>query len=145
MEYNRGNPRRSQMNKRPVSKVHTSDAPEPVGAYSQAVRAGGLLFLSGQIGIDPETGELADGVEMQAAQALENLRAVAGAAGVGMDRIVKVTLFLTDIGDFPLINGIYSGYFTEPFPARAALGVAALPLGARVEIEAIAMLPEDAQ
>ncbi len=131
------------MNKRLVSEVRTSEAPEPVGSYSQAVSAGGLLFLSGQIGIDPETGELADGVEMQAVQALENLRSVAFAAGVGMDRIVKVTLLLADMRDFPLVNGIYSGYFTEPFPARAAFGVAELPLGARIEIEAVALLPED--
>ncbi len=131
------------MNKRLVSEVRTSEAPEPVGSYSQAVSAGGLLFLSGQIGIDPETGELADGVEMQAVQALKNLRSVAFAAGVGMDMIVKVTLLLTDMRDFPLVNGIYSGYFTEPFPARAAFGVAELPLGARIEIEAVALLPED--
>jgi 2-iminobutanoate/2-iminopropanoate deaminase len=115
-----------------------------VGAYSQAISAGGLLFLSGQIGINPETGELAEGVEMQAYQALDNLRAVAEAAGTDMSNVVKITLLFADIGDFPLVNGIYSRYFTEPYPARAAVGVAGLPLGARIEIEAVAMLPEDA-
>jgi 2-iminobutanoate/2-iminopropanoate deaminase len=131
------------VNKNAPSEVRTSEAPAPVGAYSQGVAAGGMLFLSGQIGIDPQTGELAEGVEMQAFRALENLRAVAAAAGAGLDRVVKVTLLLADIDDFPLVNGIYQKYFAEPYPARAAVGVAGLPKGALVEIEAVALLPEE--
>lgn len=131
------------MNKSAPIEVRTSEAPSPVGAYSQAVASGGLLFLSGQLGIDPATGELAAGVERQALRALENLRAVAAAAGTGMENVVKVTLLLADIADFPLVNGIYEKYFSEPYPARAAFAVAGLPRGALVEIEALAVIPED--
>jgi len=102
-----------------------------------------MLFLSGQLGIDPASGELKDGVGLQAEQALENLLEVIGATGAGMERVVKVTLYLASMSDFAEVNRIYAGYFTSPFPARAAFEVSGLPLGALIEIEAIALLEEE--
>ncbi len=131
------------MNKTGIREVRSSKAPEPVGPYSSAVRAGEMLFVSGQLGIDPTSGELKDGIGLQAEQALENLREIIGAAGAGMDRVVKVTLYLASMSDFAEVNRIYAGYFDAPYPARAAFEVARLPLDALVEIEAIALLEEE--
>ncbi len=123
--------------------VRTDSAPGPVGPYSQAVTAGGFVFVSGQLGIDPATGVLEEGVEAQASRALSNLRAVLDAAGAGMRGVIKTTVLLADMADFSRVNAVYAGFFTEPFPARAAFAVNALPLGARVEIEAVAALPTE--
>ncbi len=121
-------------------EVLTERAPKPVGAYSQAVVAGGFVFVSGQLGIDPETGQMPEGVEEQARLALENLKAVLEAAGSGLDKVVKVTVFLVDMGDFAKVNEVYGKFFPKPYPARAAVAVRELPKGAKVEIEAIALL-----
>ena len=120
--------------------IRTDKAPAAVGPYSQAVRAGDLLFISGQIGIDPATGEMAEGLEAQAARVLENLKAIVEEAGGTMASIVKATVLLQSMDDFKTMNAIYAGYFESDPPARAAFEVGALPLGALVEIEAIALL-----
>jgi len=118
--------------------IQTNGAPAALGPYSQGIRSGDLVFCSGQVGLDPATGELADGVEAQAERALRNLQAVLDAAGLGLDDVVKTTIFLTDIGDFAAVNVIYAKFMPEPPPARSTVGIAALPKGALVEIEAIA-------
>ena len=121
--------------------VTTERAPAAIGPYSQAVVAGGLVFCSGQIPLDPATGEMvAGGIEEQTRRVLENLAAVLEAAGSGLDRVVKTTVFLADMADFGAMNGVYAGFFGDEPPARAAVEVAALPRGARVEIEAVALL-----
>ncbi len=122
-------------------EVRTAGAPAPVGPYSQAIRAGGWLFASGQIPLDPATGKLVTGeIEDEARQVLVNLSAVLAAAGSGFDRVVKATVYLTDLSLFPRVNAIYAEFFsTAPAPARVTVGVASLPLGARVEIDAIAL------
>ncbi len=120
--------------------IETDDAPQPVGPYAQAVLAGELVFLAGQIGIDPATGRLvAGGTREQLVRVLDNLTAVLRAAGHGLDRVVKTTVYLVDLGEMALVNEIYARYFPAPHPARATVQVAALPAGARVEIEAIAL------
>jgi 2-iminobutanoate/2-iminopropanoate deaminase len=121
-------------------EVRTANAPEPVGPYSQAVGLGDLLFVSGQIPLVPETGETVDGgIEEQTHQVLRNLRAVLEAGGSGLDRVVKTTVYLSDLGLFPRVNAVYAEHFSaEPAPARATVEVSALPLGALVEIDAIA-------
>jgi len=119
--------------------VFTPGAPAPVGPYSQAVKAGPFVFVSGQLGIDPSTGTLLEGVEAQAGQALRNLTAILAAAGLQASSVVKTTVLLADMGDFKAVNAVYEGFFEAPFPARAAFAVAGLPLGARIEIEAVAM------
>jgi 2-iminobutanoate/2-iminopropanoate deaminase len=122
--------------------VVSQDAPKPfAGApYSQAIRAGGLVFCAGQVGLDPGSGELVGGgVEEQTRRALENLRAVLAAAGSALEHVVKTTIFVTDMGDFAAVNEVYGGYFGAEPPARSTVQVAALPAGARVEIEAIAL------
>jgi reactive intermediate/imine deaminase len=116
--------------------IQTSDAPQAIGTYSQAVRAGTTVYLSGQIGLQPATMTLAEDVDAQIHQVLRNLRAVAAAAGATLDDAVKVTVFLTDMGNFARVNEAMAQYFTPPYPARAAVGVASLPRGALVEIEA---------
>ena len=122
--------------------IHTNGAPKAAGAYSQAVRAGNLVFTAGQIGIQPHTGKLVQGgLEEQARQTLENLQAVLAAAGTDFSRVLKATVFLADIADFARFNGVYAGYFPSDPPARSAFQVAALPLGALVEIEMIAEAP----
>jgi 2-iminobutanoate/2-iminopropanoate deaminase len=121
--------------------IHTADAPAAIGPYSQGIRAGNTVYLSGQIGLDPATGNLRDGTEAQARQALENLSAVARASGGTLDDIVKLTLLLADMADFAKVNEIMAGFFAKPYPARATYQVAALPRGARVEIEAVLVLP----
>src|SRR6185295_3966969 len=116
--------------------IATDGAPKAIGPYAQAVRAGQWLFLSGQIGLDPASGELvAGGVVPEAERVLENLRAVLSAAGMGVDHVVRTTIYLVDLGDFARVNEIYGRVFTAPFPARATVGVAALPRGARIEID----------
>jgi 2-iminobutanoate/2-iminopropanoate deaminase len=121
--------------------ISTDTAPAAVGPYSQAIRAGDLVFASGQIGVDPATGEFAgDDVAAQAEQVLANLAAILAAAGSGLDRLVKTTVFLADIGDWPRMNEVYVRLVPEPYPARSAFAVRDLPKGARVEIEAVATL-----
>lgn len=123
--------------------VQTDGAPAPVGPYSQAIRAGGFLFVSGQIPLDPTTGDVVDGgIEKQTRQALENLAAVVEAGGAGLDDVVKVSIYLKDIGDFAAMNGVYEGYFSSSRPARACVEVSRLPKDVLVEIEAVALLPE---
>ena len=117
--------------------ISTDGAPAAAGPYSQAIRAGDLVFTAGQLGLDPATGEFAaDDVAGQATQALANLSAILGAAGSGMDRLLKVTVYLAEIGDWPAVNEVYARLVPEPFPARSAFAVKDLPKGARVEIEA---------
>lgn len=119
--------------------IATAEAPAAIGPYSQAIRCGDLLFCSGQIGLDPATGELvAGGVEAECRRAMENLKAILAAAGLGFADAVKSTIYLTALGDFTAVNQIYGSYLTQPFPARATVGVAALRRGARVEIEVVA-------
>lgn len=123
-----------------IEVVATAAAPAAVGPYSQAVRAGGLVFCAGQIPLDPATGALVEGdVAAQTERVLENLKAVLQAAGSGLERVVKTTVFLQDMADFAAMNEVYARYFPQEPPARAAVQVAALPKGARVEIEAIAL------
>jgi 2-iminobutanoate/2-iminopropanoate deaminase len=117
--------------------IQTAEAPAAIGPYSQAVRAGATVYLSGQIGLDPATGNLRDGVDAQARQALANLGAVARAAGGSLDDMVKITLLLADMADFTIVNDIMAKSFTAPYPARATFQVAALPRGARVEIDGV--------
>lgn len=119
--------------------VQTTSAPKAVGPYSQAVASGDLLFTSGQLGLDAQTGKLADGVEAQAKQAMENLGAVLAAQDLGYGNIVKTTIFLTDMACFSAVNEVYRSFFTGEYPARSCVQVAALPLGACVEIECVAV------
>jgi reactive intermediate/imine deaminase len=121
--------------------LHTDDAPAAIGTYSQAIQTNGLVFMSGQIPLDPVTMELIEGdFEARARQVFDNLRAVAEAAGSDLNHIVKLTVYLTDLGNFAAVNSVMSEYFDEPYPARAALGVASLPKGADVEAEAVLAL-----
>lgn len=121
--------------------VHTSGAPAAIGTYSQAIRTGNLVFLSGQIPLNPATMELVgDDFEARARRVFENLKAVAEAAGGSLEGIVKVTIYLTDLANFATVNTVMAEYFSEPYPARAAVGVASLPKGADVEAEAILAL-----
>jgi 2-iminobutanoate/2-iminopropanoate deaminase len=120
--------------------IATATAPAAIGPYSQAVTVGELVFLSGQIPLDPERGKLVEGsIEDETRRVLQNLKAVLEAGGLTLDAVVKTTVYLTDLGDFPRVNQTYAEFFTEPFPARATVQVAALPRGARVEIDAIAV------
>ncbi|MDX2480053.1 MAG: RidA family protein [Desulfuromusa sp.] len=122
-------------------KVETAKAPEALGPYSQAIKAGDFLYCSGQVPLVPGTGELvAGGIEAQTRQSLENLLYVLGAAGTDFNSVVKTTIYLTDLGDFAVVNGIYAGYCGDVSPARATVQVAALPKGALVEIDAVAYL-----
>jgi 2-iminobutanoate/2-iminopropanoate deaminase len=120
--------------------IHTDGAPAAVGPYSQAIRTGDLVFTAGQLGIDPATGELVGpDVASQAEAALRNLRSILEAADSGLDRLVKVTVFLADIGEWAAVNEVYSRLVPEPYPARSAFAVRDLPKGGRVEIEAVAV------
>ena len=120
--------------------VQTERAPQAIGPYSQALDAGNLLFLSGQIGLDPASGTLVGGgTGAETEQVLKNLANVLAAAGLGFEHVVRTTIYLVDLADFATVNDIYAGYVREPYPARATVGVAALPRGARVEIDAIAL------
>ncbi len=119
--------------------VESSAAPAAIGPYSHAIRTGSLVFTAGQVGADPSTGTLLDGVAAQADQALRNLAAVLDAAGTGLERVVKATIFLVDMSDFAAVNEVYARHFTPPYPARSTVAVVALPKGARVEIEVVAV------
>lgn len=119
--------------------ITAEGAPAAIGPYSHAVAGGGLVFLSGQVGADPVTGDLADGVAEQAEQALRNIAVVLGAAGTDLSRVVKATIFLTDMGDFATVNEVYARHVGEAKPARSTVTVAALPKGALVEIEMTAL------
>ncbi len=126
------------MNKTPI---HTDSAPAAIGTYSQAIQSGSLVFLSGQIPLDPETMEIVDGdFEARARRVFANLKAVTEAAGGTLDQIVKCTIYLTDLDNFATVNSVMAEFFEEPYPARAALGVASLPKGCDVEAEAILVL-----
>lgn len=121
--------------------ISTDQAPRAIGTYSQAVRMGDTVYLSGQIPLVPETMELAEGnIDAQIRRVFENLKAVARAAGGDLGDLVKLNVFLTDLGHFPLVNHLMAEYFQEPYPARAAVGVAALPRGAAVEMDAVLVL-----
>jgi reactive intermediate/imine deaminase len=118
--------------------IHTDNAPQAIGTYSQAVNHGGMVFISGQIPLIPETMEMiAGGIEDQIHRVFKNLSAICVEAGGSLDDIVKLTVFLTDMGNFPQVNTIMAEYFTAPYPARAAVGVSELPKGAEVEMDAI--------
>jgi len=118
--------------------IHSDNAPAAIGTYSQAIQAGNLVFLSGQIPLVPATMEVVDGdFEARARQVFENLRAVAEAAGGSLDDVVKLTVFLTDLGNFATVNSVMESFFEQPFPARAAVGVLSLPKGVDVEADAI--------
>lgn len=120
------------------SEVRSKGAPAPIGPYSQGVVAG-AIYCSGQIGADPQTGNLEEGVVAQTRRALANLAAVLSEAGVKMENVVKTTVFLVDLAEFPLMNEEYGKHFARPFPSRSTVQVAALPKGARVEIDAVAV------
>ena len=122
----------------PRTPIHTPRAPQAIGTYSQAIRAGGTVYLSGQIPLDPATGELVSGdMEAQVRRVFENLKAVAEASGGDLSQLVKLNVYLTDLGHFALVNRVMAEYFAQPYPARAAVGVAALPRGAAVEMDGI--------
>jgi 2-iminobutanoate/2-iminopropanoate deaminase len=120
--------------------IQTQHAPAAIGPYSQAIRAGNLVFASGQLGLDPQTGKLQDGVEAQARQALANVKALLAASGTSVERVVKVTMFLANMADFAKVNAIYGEVFNYEPPARSTIQVAALPLGGLVEIEVVALV-----
>jgi reactive intermediate/imine deaminase len=123
------------------SIIQTADAPAAIGTYSQAVRTGNTVYVSGQIPLDPKSGQLVSGdVDAEIRRVFDNLKAIATAAGGSFDHVVKLTVFLTDLTHFPRVNEIMATYFAQPYPARAAVGVAALPKGARVEMECILSL-----
>ncbi len=119
-------------------EIKSSDAPKAIGPYSQAIEIDGFLFTAGQIGIDPTTGEMGQSVEEQAEQALKNIMNVLKEAGYSPEDVVKTTIYLSDIKDFPKVNEIYARFFREPYPARSTVAVAALPKNALVEIDVIA-------
>lgn len=122
----------------PREAISTPGAPAAIGPYSQAVRAGSMVFFSGQIALDPATGQLVDGgIEAQARRAFDNLRAVCEAAGGSMDDIVRVGLYLTDLGEFAAVNAVMGEYFAQPYPARSTIEVPALPKGAAFEVDAV--------
>ncbi len=125
------------------SIISTPDAPAAIGSYSQAVKVGDTVYLSGQIPLDPRTMQLVEGMEAQITRVFDNLAAVAHAAGGSLDDVVKLNVFLTDLAHFAKVNEIMATYFQTPFPARAAVGVAALPRGAQVEMDAIMVLTQD--
>jgi len=122
-------------------KIQTKDAPAAIGTYSQAVRAGDTVYLSGQIPLDPASGQMVQGeFEDRVRRVFDNLRAVCRAAGGDFNRVVRVTVYLTDLANFAKVNEVMSAYFKEPYPARAAVGVASLPRGADVEVDAVLYL-----
>lgn len=123
----------------PKQAIQSPDAPAAIGPYSQAILAGNTLYMSGQIGLDPRTGQLVEGIEAQAHQVFRNLRAVAAAADATLSDAVKLSILLMDLGDFAKVNEIMATYFEQPYPARATYQVAGLPRGARIEVEAIAV------
>ncbi len=123
--------------------ISTPNAPQAIGTYSQAVKSGNRVYMSGQIPLDPQTMELVEGdIEAQIGRVFDNLQAVAQAAGGSLEELVKLNIYLTDLADFPLVNQVMAAYFTEPYPARAAVGVAALPKGAAVEMDGVMELSD---
>ncbi len=121
-----------------VKAIHTNEAPAAVGPYSQAIQYGGLMFTSGQLPLDPETGKMVEGdIADQAHRVFKNLEAIARSGDTTLSKALKTTVFLKDIGDFQEVNEVYKHYFHQPFPARSAYQVAALPLGAAIEVEAV--------
>jgi reactive intermediate/imine deaminase len=123
-----------------MKPISTPEAPAAIGPYSQAVRSGSTVYLSGQIPLDPKTMQIVEGFEAQVKRVFENLRAVCRAAGGDFDRVVRVTIYLTDLAQFPKVNDVMATYFAEPYPARVTVGVSSLPRGAQVEIDAIMSL-----
>ena len=121
-----------------IKQIATDKAPGAIGPYSQALDLGDLVFVSGQIPVDPASGKMADSVEAQAKQALTNLKNVLAAAGLEMKNVVKTVVFLADLADFAVVNEIYASFFEAPFPARSCVEVAAIPKGAKLEIECVA-------
>lgn len=122
-----------------MKQISTNNAPAAIGPYSQALDLGNMVFLSGQIPIDPKTGVMPEGVEAQAKQVLTNVQNILAEAGLTMQNVVKTTVFLSDLGDFAAVNEVYASFFAEPYPARSCVQVAAIPKGAKVEIETIAV------
>lgn len=120
--------------------ISTDGAPKAIGTYSQAIKVGDTVYMSGQIGLDPATMEMVEGIEAQVRRVFDNLSAVTVAAGGSLADIVKLNIFLTDLGHFALVNSVMAEYFKEPYPARAAVGVASLPRGALVEADAVMVL-----
>jgi len=121
--------------------IHTNNAPKAIGPYSQAIQTGNTVYLSGQIGFDPETMNIiSDDIRIQAGQVLKNLKAVCEAASGSLDKIVKMTIYLTDLGDFQMVNEVMQEFFTEPYPARATIQISALPKAARIEVDAIMVI-----
>jgi reactive intermediate/imine deaminase len=123
-----------------MKPISSPDAPAAIGPYSQAVRAGDTVYLSGQIPLDPKTMQIVEGFENQVKRVFDNLRAVCRAAGGDFDRVARVTIYLTDLGKFSIVNDLMAAYFKEPFPARVTIGVASLPRGSAVEIDAVMFL-----
>jgi len=123
-----------------MKAITTPEAPAAIGPYSQAIRVGDTAYLSGQIPLDPKTMQIVEGFENQVKRVFENLRAVCRAAGGDFDRVVRVTIYLVDLAQFPKVNDIMATYFKEPFPARVTVGVASLPRGSQVEIDAVMYL-----
>ena len=123
--------------------IQTPDAPAAIGTYSQAIRVDDTVYLSGQIGLDPSTMQMVEGIETQIHRVFQNLRAVADAAGSSLDDVVKLNVYLTDLGNFTLVNEIMASYFRQPYPARAAVGVASLPRGALVEMDGVLCMHQD--
>ncbi len=122
--------------------INTAAAPQAIGTYSQAIRCGNTVYLSGQIGLDPATMQMVEGVETQIHRVFDNLKAVVVEAGGSLDHVVKLTVYLTDLAHFARVNEIMATYFKQPYPARAAIGVASLPRGAQVEVDAIVVLQD---
>lgn len=120
--------------------ISTAGAPAAIGTYSQAVKVGDTVYMSGQIGLDPQSGQLVDGIDAQIVRVFDNLKAVAEAAGGSLADVVKLNVFLTDLGNFAKVNETMAKYFQQPYPARAAVGVASLPRGALVEADAVMVL-----
>lgn len=124
----------------PKTIISTADAPQAIGTYSQAIEVNGTVYLSGQIGLDPASMQMVEGIEAQIHQVFKNLKAVTEAAGSGLGDVVKLNVFLTDLGNFAKVNEIMAQYFGQPYPARAAVGVKELPRGALVEADAVMVL-----
>ena len=129
-----------------MKSIHTTQAPAAIGPYSQAIEANGMIFASGQIPIDPATGQFVEGgIQEQTRQALTNARNILQAAGTDMENVIKTTVYLSDIHNFAAMNEVYAQFFTEPFPARSAVAVKDLPKGALVEIEVLAIKPDNSK
>ena len=129
-----------------MKSIHTNQAPAAIGPYSQAIEANGMIFASGQIPIDPATGQFVEGgIQEQTRQALTNARNILQAAGTDMENVIKTTVYLSDIHNFAAMNEVYTQFFTEPFPARSAVAVKDLPKGALVEIEVLAIKPDNSK